>query len=137
MGLALAGFGTILGAVNFITTIVCMRAPGMTMLRMPIFCWNVLLTSLLVIMVFPVLAAAFFGMTADRMMGAQIFNPQYGGAMLWQHLFWFFGHPEVYSIALPFFGVVSEIIPVFSRKPIFSFKTLIFAGSSQLSVVGL
>ncbi len=127
MGLALAGFGTILGSVNFITTIICMRAPGMTMFRMPIFCWNVLLTSLLVIMVFPVLAAALFAMAADRMLGAQIFNPQYGGAMLWQHLFWFFGHPEVYIIALPFFGIISEIIPVFSRKPIFGYKTLIFA----------
>ncbi len=127
MGLALAGFGTILGSVNFITTIICMRAPGMTMFRMSIFCWNVLLTSLLVIMVFPVLAAALFAMAADRMLGAQIFNPEYGGAMLWQHLFWFFGHPEVYIIALPFFGIISEIIPVFSRKPIFGYKTLIFA----------
>lgn len=127
MGLALAGFGTILGAVNFVTTIICMRAPGMTMFRMPIFCWNVLLTSLLVLMVFPVLAAALFGMAADRMFGAHIFDPSYGGAMLWQHLFWFFGHPEVYIIALPFFGIISEIIPVFSRKPMFGFKTLIFA----------
>ncbi len=127
MGLALAGFGTILGAVNFITTIICMRAPGMTMFRMPIFTWTVLVTSLLVIMVFPVLAAALFGMAADRMLGAQIFNPEYGGAMLWQHLFWFFGHPEVYIIALPFFGLISEIIPVFSRKPLFGYKTLVFA----------
>ncbi|CAN5475944.1 cytochrome c oxidase subunit I [soil metagenome] len=127
MGLALAGFGTILGAVNFITTIICMRAPGMTMFRMPIFTWTVLVTSLLVIMVFPVLAAALFGMAADRMLGAQIFNPTYGGAMLWQHLFWFFGHPEVYIIALPFFGLISEIIPVFSRKPLFGYKTLVFA----------
>ncbi|MGB3829708.1 MAG: cytochrome c oxidase subunit I [Ornithinimicrobium sp.] len=136
MGLALAGFGTILGAVNFVTTIICMRAPGMTMFRMPIFCWNVLLTSLLVLMVFPVLAAALFGVAADRIVGAQIFNPAYGGAMLWQHLFWFFGHPEVYIIALPFFGIISEIIPVFSRKPMFGFKTLIFAtvAISALSV---
>ncbi len=136
MGLALAGFGTILGAVNFITTIICMRAPGMTMFRMPIFCWNVLLTSVMVIMVFPVLAAALFAMAADRIVGAQIFNPAYGGAMLWQHLFWFFGHPEVYIIALPFFGIISEVIPVFSRKPMFGFKTLIFAtvAISALSV---
>ncbi|MGB3185204.1 MAG: cytochrome c oxidase subunit I [Ornithinimicrobium sp.] len=127
MGLALGGFGTILGAVNFITTIICMRAPGMTMFRMPIFTWTILVTSLLVIMVFPVLAAALFGMAADRMLDAQIFNPTYGGAMLWQHLFWFFGHPEVYIIALPFFGLISEIIPVFSRKPLFGYKTLVFA----------
>ena len=127
MGLALAGFGTILGAVNFITTIVCMRAPGMTMFRMPIFTWTVLVTSILILMVFPVLAAAMFGMAADRITGAHIYDPEHGGAMLWQHLFWFFGHPEVYIIALPFFGIISEILPVFSRKPIFGYKTLIFA----------
>ncbi|MCE0488038.1 cytochrome c oxidase subunit I [Ornithinimicrobium sp. EGI L100131] len=127
MGLALGGFGTILGAVNFITTIICMRAPGMTMFRMSMFTWTVLVTSILVLMVFPVLAAALFGMAADRMLDAQIFNPAFGGAMLWQHLFWFFGHPEVYIIALPFFGLISEIIPVFSRKPLFGYKTLVFA----------
>nr|WP_153393820.1 cytochrome c oxidase subunit I [Ornithinicoccus halotolerans] len=127
MGLALSGFGTIMGAVNFITTIMCMRAPGMTMFRMPMFTWNVLITSLLVIMVFPVLATALFGMAADRMFGAHVFDPSNGGAMLWQHLFWFFGHPEVYIIALPFFGIITEIIPVFSRKPLFGYKTLVFA----------
>ena len=126
-GLALGGFGTILGAVNFITTIVTMRAPGMTMFRMPIFTWNTLITSLLVLMAFPPLAAALFGLGADRKLGAQIFNPDNGGAILWQHLFWFFGHPEVYIIALPFFGIASEIIPVFSRKPIFGYKGLVYA----------
>jgi cytochrome c oxidase subunit I len=126
-GLALAGFGTILGAVNFITTIICMRAPGMTMFRMPIFTWNILLTSVLVLLAFPVLAAALLALGADRRLGAQIFEPANGGAMLWQHLFWFFGHPEVYIIALPFFGIVTEILPVFSRKPIFGYKGLVFA----------
>jgi cytochrome c oxidase subunit 1 len=126
-GLALGGFGTILGAVNFITTIICMRAPGMTMFRMPIFTWNILLTSVLVIMAFPPLAAALLALGADRRLDAQIFNPENGGAVLWQHLFWFFGHPEVYIIALPFFGIVSEIFPVFSRKPIFGYKGLVFA----------
>ena len=126
-GLALAGFGTILGAVNFITTIITMRAPGMTMFRMPIFTWNTLVTSLLVLMAFPPLAAALFALGADRRLGAQIFNPENGGAILWQHLFWFFGHPEVYIIALPFFGIVSEIFPVFSRKPIFGYKGLVYA----------
>ncbi|AKT52063.1 aa3-type cytochrome oxidase subunit I [Arsenicicoccus sp. oral taxon 190] len=126
-GLALGGFGTILGAVNFITTILCMRAPGMTMFRMPVFTWTVLVTSMLVIMVFPVLAAALFALGADRKFGAHIFDPANGGPVLWQHLFWFFGHPEVYIIALPFFGIISEVIPVFSRKPIFGYKTLIFA----------
>lgn len=126
-GLALTGFGTILGAVNFITTIITMRAPGMTMFRMPIFCWNTLITSILVLMAFPPLAAALFALGADRRLGAQVFNPENGGAILWQHLFWFFGHPEVYIIALPFFGIVSEIIPVFSRKPIFGYTGLVFA----------
>jgi cytochrome c oxidase subunit 1 len=126
-GLAMGGFGTILGAVNFITTILTMRAPGMTMFRMPIFTWNTLVTSLLVLMAFPPLAAALFALGADRRLGAQVFNPENGGAILWQHLFWFFGHPEVYIIALPFFGIISEILPVFSRKPIFGYKGLVYA----------
>src|SRR3954464_166204 len=126
-GLALAGFGTILGAVNFITTIICLRAPGMTMFRMPIFTWTVLITSLLAILVFPILAAALFALGGDRRFGMHIFDPENNGAMLWQHLFWFFGHPEVYIIALPFFGIISEVLPVFSRKPIFGYKTLVFA----------
>jgi cytochrome c oxidase subunit 1 len=134
MGLALSGFGTILGGVNFITTIFCMRAPGMTMFRMPIFTWNILLTSVLVLMAFPVLAAALLCLEADRKFGAHVFDPQNNGALLWQHLFWFFGHPEVYIIALPFFGIVSEILPVFSRKPIFGYKGLVFA---TISIAGL
>ena len=124
-GLALAGFGTILGSVNFITTIITMRAPGMTMFRMPLFTWTVLVTSVMVIVVFPVLAAALFGLGADRRFGAHIFDVEAGGAMLWQHLFWFFGHPEVYIIALPFFGIVSEVVPAFSRKPLFGYKTMV------------
>ena len=127
MGLTIGGLGTILGSVNFITTIVCMRAPGMTMFRMSIFSWNTLLTSILVIMVFPVLAAALIVLEVDRKFGSVVFAPENGGAILWQHLFWFFGHPEVYVLALPFFGIVSEIIPVFSRKPIFGYKGLVMA----------
>ncbi|WP_347753899.1 cytochrome c oxidase subunit I [Agrococcus sp. ProA11] len=127
LGLALSGFGTILGGVNFITTIITMRAPGMTMFRMSIFTWNALITSLLVIIVFPVLAAALFGLALDRIFGGHIYDPSNGGAVLWQHLFWFFGHPEVYIIALPFFGIISEVIPVFSRKPIFGYNTLVGA----------
>jgi cytochrome c oxidase subunit I len=127
MGLALSGFGTILGAVNFITTIITMRAPGMTMFRMSIFTWNALITSILVLMAFPVLAAALFGLAADRVFGAHIYDAANGGPLLWQHLFWFFGHPEVYIIALPFFGIVSEVFPVFSRKPVFGYKTLVYA----------
>ncbi|MPV35997.1 aa3-type cytochrome oxidase subunit I [Georgenia subflava] len=127
LGLAMTGFGTIFGSVNFIATIITMRAPGMTMFRMPIFTWNILLTSLLALMAFPVLAAALFGLAVDRVLGGQVYNPEAGGALLWQHLFWFFGHPEVYVVALPFFGIVSEVIPVFSRKPLFGYKGLIFA----------
>lgn len=127
LGLAMGGFGTILGAVNFITTILTMRAPGMTMFRMSVFSWNILITSILVILVFPILAVALFGLAADRIFGAHVYDAATGGAILWQHMFWFFGHPEVYILALPFFGVVSEIIPVFSRKPIFGYKTLVYA----------
>ena len=136
MGLWMAGLGTILGAVNFITTIICMRAPGMTMFRMPIFVWNTLVTSLLVLIAFPVLAGALLSLEADRQLGAHVFDAAHGGAILWQHLFWFFGHPEVYIIALPFFGIVTEILPVFSRKPIFGYVGLVGAtlGIAILSV---
>ncbi|PPK95304.1 cytochrome c oxidase subunit 1 [Kineococcus xinjiangensis] len=133
-GLAFGGFGTILGAVNFVTTILCMRAPGMTMFRMPIFTWNILITSVLVLMAFPVLAAALLALGADRVMGAHVYDAAHGGPILWQHLFWFFGHPEVYIIALPFFGIITEIIPVFSRKPVFGYKGLVFA---TISIAGL
>jgi len=126
-GLGLSGFGTILGAVNFITTIITMRVPGMTMWRMSIFTWNTLVTSILVLLAFPVLAAAMLALGADRVFGAHVYDAANGGAILWQHLFWFFGHPEVYIIALPFFGIVSEVFPVFSRKPIFGYKTLVYA----------
>ena len=127
MGLWMAGLGTILGSVNFITTIICMRAPGMTMFRMPIFTWNVLITSLLALIAFQVLAGALLSLEADRVLGAHIFDAANGGAILWQHLFWFFGHPEVYIIALPFFGIITEILPVFSRKPIFGYVGLVGA----------
>jgi cytochrome c oxidase subunit 1 len=126
-GLAVSGLGTILGGVNFIATIVCLRAPGMTLFRMPIFTWNALVTSVLILLAFPILTAAIFGMLADRNLGALIYSPENGGPMLWQHLFWFFGHPEVYIIALPFFGIVTEVIPVFSRKPLFGYKGMVFA----------
>ncbi|MDO5051380.1 MAG: cytochrome c oxidase subunit I [Pseudoclavibacter sp.] len=126
-GLAATGFATIFGAVNFITTIITMRAPGMTMFRMPVFTWNVLITSILILFAFPVLAAAWFGLLMDRVFLTHIYDVEAGGTILYQHLFWFFGHPEVYVLALPFFGVVSEIFPTFSRKPIFGYKTLVYA----------
>src|SRR5215208_4622118 len=134
LGLAVGGLGTILGGVNMITTVVCMRAPGMTMFRMPILTWNIMVTSILVLMVFPLLTAALFGLAADRHFGAHIYDPANGGSLLWQHLFWFFGHPEVYIIALPYFGMTTEVIPVFSRKPLFGYTTLIYA---TLSIAAL
>ncbi|WP_192752386.1 cytochrome c oxidase subunit I [Actinopolymorpha pittospori] len=137
MGLYLSGLGTILSGVNFITTIFCLRAPGMTMFRMPIFTWNTLLTSVLVIMAFPVLAGALLMLEADRRLGAHVFDAASYGPILWQHLFWFFGHPEVYIIALPFFGIITEILPVFSRKPLFGYIGMVAAtlGISMLSMV--
>ncbi|GAB2641144.1 aa3-type cytochrome oxidase subunit I [Nocardia goodfellowii] len=134
MGLALSGVGTILGGVNMITTVVCLRAPGMTMFRLPIFTWNILVTSVLVLLAFPILTAALMGLFADRHLGAHIYDPATGGVLLWQHLFWFFGHPEVYIVALPFFGIVTEIFPVFSRKPLFGYSTLVYA---TLAIGGL
>ncbi|MFH7340217.1 cytochrome c oxidase subunit I [Streptomyces sp. KHY 26] len=127
MGLAVAGVSTTLGAVNFIATIVCLRVPGMTMFRMPIFTWNILFTSILVLLAFPVFTAILFALVADRAYGAHVFDSASGGALLWQHLFWWFGHPEVYIVALPFFGVVTEIIPVFSRKPVFGYVGMVAA----------
>ncbi|MBO2457678.1 aa3-type cytochrome oxidase subunit I [Actinomadura violacea] len=134
MGLIVSGVGTTLTGVNLITTIITMRAPGMLMFRMPIFTWNVLLTSLMVIIAFPVLASALFALEADRKFGAHVYDGASGGALLWQHLFWFFGHPEVYIVALPFFGIVTEIIPVFARKPIFGYLGMVAA---TISITGL
>ncbi|MHC3407798.1 aa3-type cytochrome oxidase subunit I [Streptomyces sp. DT17] len=134
MGLVVSGLSTILGSVNFITTIICLRAPGMTLFRMSIFTWNVLFTSILALLAFPVLTAALLALEADRKFGAHIFDAANGGALLWQHLFWFFGHPEVYIVALPFFGVISEIIPVFSRKPMFGYVSLVGA---TIAITGL
>ena len=127
IGLAIAGLGSILGAVNMVTTVITLRAPGMTMFRMPIFTWNIVVTSLMVLMVFPLLAATLLALETDRRLGGQVFAPETGGPLLWQHLFWFFGHPEVYIVALPFFGIITEVIPVFSRKPLFGYKGMVFA----------
>ncbi len=131
-GLIVSGLGTILAAVNMVTTIVCLRAPGMTMFRLPIFTWNILATSVLIFLAFPVLTAALFGLLADRNLGAHVYDPANGGPLLWQHLFWLFGHPEVYIVALPFFGVVTEIFPVLARKPTFGYVGLVFATWSSV-----
>ena len=127
VGLIVSGLGTILAAVNMITTVVCLRAPGMTMFRMPIFTWTMLATSVLVLLAFPIFTAALFGLWSDRSLQSQVYEAANSGPILYQHLFWFFGHPEVYIIALPFFGIISEVVPVFSRKPLFGYRGLVLA----------
>ena len=128
IGLALVGTASILGAVNFITTIFKMRAPGMTLFRMPIFVWTILVTATLILLATPVLTAGLIALFIDRNYGGSFFDPSVGGnPILWQHIFWFFGHPEVYIVILPGMGVVSEVLPVFSRKPLFGYKAFVFA----------
>ena len=135
MALVLTGFSAIFTGVNLVATIFYLRAPGMTMFRMPIFTWNMLVTAILILIAFPVLTAALVMLFCDRHFGTHIFSVQGGGSpVLWQNLFWFFGHPEVYILALPFFGIVTEIIPVFSRKPVFGYKGMVFA---TLSIAAL
>ncbi|HEU5152640.1 MAG TPA: cytochrome c oxidase subunit I [Iamia sp.] len=128
LAIVLTGTGTVTAAVNVVATVLAMRAPGMSMFRMPIFTWNMLVTSVLALIAFPVLTSAAVMMLADRNLDAQIFNPEGGGhPVLWQHLFWFFGHPEVYIVALPFFGIVTEVLAVFSSRPVFGYRGLVLA----------
>jgi len=135
VGVFLVSVATILTAINLITTTFVYRAPGMTMWRLPIFTWEMVATSLLIFMAFPALAADLLLLFVDRRFGGHAFDPNGGGsAVLWQHLFWFFGHPEVYVMILPYFGVISEIIPVFSRKPIFGYTGLVL---SAFAIAGL
>jgi cytochrome c oxidase subunit 1 len=125
------GMSSILGSINIITTILNMRAPGMTLMKMPMFCWTWLITAYLVVAAMPVLAGAVTMILTDRHFGTHFFNPAGGGdPVLYQHIFWFFGHPEVYIIAIPAFGVVSQVIPAFSRKPLFGYTSMVYATSS-------
>jgi cytochrome c oxidase subunit I len=129
LGLQLAGVASIAGAINFIVTILKLRAPGMTFNRMPLFCWMTLIVSFLIIFAFPSITVALILLMFDRMTGTHFFLPGGGGdPLLWQHLFWFFGHPEVYILILPAMGIVSEILPVFSRKPIFGYSFIAYSG---------
>ncbi|HSJ14846.1 MAG TPA: cytochrome c oxidase subunit I [Longimicrobiales bacterium] len=130
LGLQALGAASIMGGVNFITTILNLRAPGMKLMRMPLFTWMALLTSFLIVTALPVFAVALFLITFDRFWGTTFFVTQAGGdPVLWQHLFWMFGHPEVYILILPAFGIVSEIIPVFSRKPLFGYAVMVYSGA--------
>jgi cytochrome c oxidase subunit 1 len=123
LGLIVSGVGTVAAGVNFIATILAMRAPGMSMRKVPFFAWTMLWTSVQIVLVLPPLTASLVMVLLDRNLGAHFFDSQNGGsALLWQHLFWFFGHPEVYILILPVFGMVSEIIPVFSRKVLFGYE---------------
>ncbi len=131
LGLQILGIASLAGAVNFIITIINMRAPGMTLMRMPVFVWMTLVTAFLLLFAMPVIAVALFQLMFDRVFEANFFNPAAGGdPLLWQHLFWLFGHPEVYIMILPAMGIVSDILPTFSRKPLFGYAALVFAGAA-------
>jgi cytochrome c oxidase subunit 1 len=135
VGLALVGISSVLGAINLITTIFGLRAPGMRMFRMPIFTWNILVTSILILFAFPPLTAAFAMLFIDRHLGGAVFDAGLSGdAILWQHIFWFFGPPEVYILILPCFGVITAIISVFSRKPVFGYAAFVLATVSIASL---
>ena len=128
VGLLIVGTSSILGGINFIVTILRLRAPGMTMMRLPIFVWSILAQSLLVVLATPVLTAALIMLFADRRLGTSFFDPTHGGnVLLWQHTFWFFAHPEVYILILAAWGAVSEILPVFSGKPLFGYPGVVLS----------
>jgi cytochrome c oxidase subunit 1 len=130
LGLQILGIASIMGGVNFITTILNLRAPGMRLMRMPMFTWMAFITSFIIITALPVFAVALFLLTFDRFWGTLFFEASAGGdAVLWQHLFWMFGHPEVYILILPGFGIISEVIPTFSRKPLFGYAVMVFSGA--------
>ncbi|HEX7337458.1 MAG TPA: cytochrome c oxidase subunit I [Gemmatimonadales bacterium] len=129
IGLQILGIASLAAAVNFFVTIVNLRAPGMNLMRMPMFVWMSFITQVLLLLAFPVITVALFLLMFDRFFGSSFFVPAGGGdPILWQHLFWIFGHPEVYILILPAFGIVSEVLPVFSRKPLFGYAAMVFSG---------
>jgi len=131
MGLQLLGVASIAASLNFIVTIINMRAPGMTMMRLPVFTWMTLITAFLIVLSFPFITVALVEIMMDRLFGTSFFEVSGGGMpILWQHLFWVFGHPEVYILILPAMGIISEILPTFSRKPLFGYPIVVFSGAS-------
>ena len=129
MGLQILGVASLAAAVNFFVTIINLRAPGMTLMRMPMFVWMSFITQVLLLLAFPVIAVALILLMFDRFFGTHYFVPAGGGdPLLWQHFFWIFGHPEVYILILPAFGIISEVLPVFSRKPLFGYAAMVFSG---------
>jgi cytochrome c oxidase subunit 1 len=131
LGLQITGIASLTGAINLIVTILNMRAPGMKLMKMPVFTWMVLVTQFLLVFAIPVITVALFLLTFQREFGATFFNVNDGAdPLLWQHLFWIFGHPEVYILILPSFGIVSEVLPVFARKPLFGYKFVVFSGAA-------
>jgi cytochrome c oxidase subunit 1 len=129
LGLTIVGLSSLIGGINFITTIINLRAPGMRLMRMPLFTWMTFVTSWILVTAVPVIAVALIFLAFDRFFGANFFVPTAGGdPILWQHLFWIFGHPEVYILILPSFGIISEVIPTFSRKPLFGYPIVVYAG---------
>ncbi|MBI2872836.1 MAG: cytochrome c oxidase subunit I [Chloroflexi bacterium] len=129
LGLQVLGIASLASAFNFIVTIINMRAPGMTLMRMPVFAWMTLVTSFIMIFAFPVITVALVELMFDRFLGTNFFVPSAGGdPLLWQHLFWIFGHPEVYILVLPPMGIISEVLPTFSRKPLFGYPVVVFSG---------
>jgi cytochrome c oxidase subunit 1 len=131
LGLQIAGIASLTGAINLIVTILNMRAPGMKLMRMPVFTWMAMVTQFLLLFAVPVITVALFLLTFQRQFGATFFDVGAGAdPLLWQHLFWIFGHPEVYILILPSFGIVSEVLPVFSRKPLFGYRFVVFSGAA-------
>jgi cytochrome c oxidase subunit 1 len=135
LGLLLIGTSSLLGAINFIVTIINMRAPGMTLTRMPLFAWSMLTTSLMILMSTPVLTGALVMLLADRNFGTSFFSGAGSDSALWQHMFWFYSHPAVYIMILPPMGIVSEVLPVFSRKPIFGYKAIAYS-TAAIALLG-
>lgn len=128
IGLQIAGLGTLIGGINFLATIITMRAPGMSFMRMPMFTWTAFITSAMILFAFPAITVGLVLLSFDRLLGANFFDVAAGGSpVLWQHIFWIFGHPEVYILILPAFGIISEVVPTFSRKRLFGYSSMVFA----------